>query len=100
MHVAHGPQSVAAGIPALVEKPVADDAAGATRLIEAAEAAGVPLLVGRHRRHNPLVAEAKRTIDAGRLGQIVSVHGTCWSISRTTTSTCHGGARRTPGRCS
>ena len=78
MHVAHGLECVAAGIPALVEKPVADDVAGATRLVEAAQAAGVPLLVGHHRRHNPLIAVAKQAIDAGRLGQVVSVHGACW----------------------
>jgi predicted dehydrogenase len=78
MHVEHGLESIAAGMPALVEKPIADDVAGATRLVEAAERAGVPLLVGHHRRHNPLVRQAKKVIDDGRLGQLVSVHGTCW----------------------
>ncbi|SMH48457.1 Gfo/Idh/MocA family protein [Azospirillum agricola] len=78
MHVGNGLESVAAGIPALVEKPLADDVGGATRLVEAAEAAGVPLLVGHHRRHNPLIREAKRVIESGRLGPIVSVQGTCW----------------------
>lgn len=78
MHVEGGLECIAAGIPALVEKPIADDLAEATRLVEAAEAAGVPLLVGHHRRHNPLIQEAKRAINAGRLGQVVSVHGTCW----------------------
>lgn len=78
MHIAHGLASVAAGLPALVEKPVADNVADATRLVEAAEAARVPLLVGHHRRHNPLVAAAKRAIDSGRLGRIVSVHTACW----------------------
>ncbi len=78
MHVANGMDCIAAGVPALVEKPIADDVAEATRLVEAAEAAGVPLMVGHHRRHNPLIQEAKRAIDAGRLGQLVSVQGACW----------------------
>ncbi len=78
MHVANGLDCVAAGIAVLVEKPIADDVAGATLLVEAAEAAGVPLLVGHHRRHNPLVQEAARTIREGRLGRLVAVHGTCW----------------------
>jgi len=78
MHVEHGLACIAAGLPALIEKPIADDVAGATRLVEAAEQAGIPLLVGHHRRHNPLIREAKKAIDDGRLGRIVSVQGTCW----------------------
>ncbi len=78
MHVANGLECLAAGIPVLVEKPIADDVVEATKLVEAAEKAGVPLLVGHHRRHNPLIQEAKKAIEAGLLGQVVSVHGTCW----------------------
>ncbi len=78
MHVANGLESVAAGIPVLVEKPIADDVSEATKLVEAAEKAGVPLLVGHHRRHNPMIQEAKKAIAAGRLGRVVSVHATCW----------------------
>jgi predicted dehydrogenase len=78
IHVANGLDSVAAGLPCLIEKPIADNVADATRLVEAADAAGVPLLVGHHRRHNPLIQAAKKAIDAGRLGRVVAVHGTCW----------------------
>ncbi|MFL5283005.1 MAG: Gfo/Idh/MocA family protein [Rhodopila sp.] len=78
MHVAHGLEAVDAGLPALIEKPIADDVDGATRLVEAAEKAGIDLLVGHHRRHNPLVQAAKKAIDDGRLGQLVAVHATCW----------------------
>ncbi|HEX6015840.1 MAG TPA: Gfo/Idh/MocA family oxidoreductase [Geminicoccaceae bacterium] len=78
MHVENGLECVAAGVPALVEKPLADDVIAATRLVEAAEAAGVPLLTGHHRRHNPLMRRAKEAIDSGRLGKIVAVHGICW----------------------
>jgi predicted dehydrogenase len=78
LHVEHGLACVAAGLPALIEKPLATDAAAGLRLVEAAKAAGVPLLTGHHRRHNPLVAAAKARIDAGALGRIVAVHGQCW----------------------
>lgn len=78
MHVANGLEAVAAGVPALIEKPIADEVADATKLVEAAETAGVPLLVGHHRRHNPLIQATKNAIDAGRIGQVVAVHGTCW----------------------
>lgn len=78
MHVENGLEAVAAGIPVLVEKPVADDVAGATRLVEAAEAAGVPLAVGHHRRHNPLMRRAQEVVASGRLGKILAVQATCW----------------------
>lgn len=77
-HVANGLEAVAAGIPALVEKPVSDDLAEATRLVEAAETAGAPLLIGHHRRHNPLIQAAKSALDKGRIGQILAVHAMCW----------------------
>ncbi len=77
-HVALGLQCVAAGLPMLVEKPIADEVPGATRLVDAAEAAGVKLLIGHHRRHNPLLRQAKQAIEAGRLGRLVAVHATCW----------------------
>ncbi len=78
LHVVGGLAAVAARIAVLVEKPIADDVAAAAGLVEAAERAGVALLVGHHRRHNPLIAEAKRAIDSGSIGQLVSVHATCW----------------------
>lgn len=78
LHVAHGMEAIAAGIPALVEKPIADSVEAGRALVEAAETAGVPLLVGHHRRHNPLIRKAKSIIEAGKLGRIVSVHGFFW----------------------
>ena len=78
LHVANGLEAISAGIPALIEKPLADDIAAAQRLVEAGEKAGVAVLTGHHRRHNPMIQNARATIDAGRLGQIVSVHGFFW----------------------
>lgn len=80
MHVEHGLAGIEAGLPLLVEKPLATDMPGAERLVRAAEKAGVPLAVGHHRRHNPLVLKAKQFIDEGRLGRIISVHGFFWLI--------------------
>jgi predicted dehydrogenase len=78
LHVANGLDCIAAGIPTLIEKPLADDVQEAEKLVTAAEDAGVPLLTGHHRRHNPLIRKAKAVIDSGRLGRIMSVQGTCW----------------------
>ena len=78
LHVAGGLACVARRLPLLVEKPIATDVAEARALVEAAEAAGVAVLVGHHRRHNPLIAAAKAMIDAGRIGPVVSVQAQFW----------------------
>ncbi len=78
LHVTHGLASIAAGLPTLVEKPIADSLDGARRLVAAADAAGVPLMVGHHRRHNPLIARARETLVSGKLGRIVAAHAFFW----------------------
>ncbi|MBD8890630.1 Gfo/Idh/MocA family protein [Roseibium litorale] len=77
-HVANGLQAVEAGIPALVEKPVAVGSDEGERLVMAGELAGVPLLAGHHRRYNPLIEKAKTLIGEGRFGQVVSVNVMGW----------------------
>jgi len=80
LHVAHGLACVAAGVPALIEKPIASNTASAAPLVAAAEAKGVALLIGHHRRHNPLVAAARAVIDRGELGRLTAVHAQTWLI--------------------
>jgi predicted dehydrogenase len=78
LHVENGLEAVAAGVPAIVEKPIADDVASATRLVEAAERTKVPLLVGHHRRYNPMIQKAKEIITTGRLGRVLTLQGSFW----------------------
>lgn len=78
LHVAHGLEAIAAGLPALIEKPVADDIESAERLVQAGEAAHVPILIGHHRRHNPVMRKAKDIIDSGQLGRVSVVHAMFW----------------------
>lgn len=78
LHVANALDVVAAGIPILVEKPIADNADAAAALVSAGRKADVPILVGHHRRHNPLVQAAKRVLESGRLGRILTAQGTFW----------------------
>lgn len=78
LHVEHGLQAVAAGLPALIEKPIADSVEAAEQLVNAAEAANIPLLIGHHRRHNALIADAKAKIASGALGRLVAVNAMFW----------------------
>jgi predicted dehydrogenase len=76
LHVEHGLACVAAGVPALIEKPIADSIAAGERLCEAAERAKVTLLAGHHRQHSPIMAKAVEIVRSGRLGHLVAVVGT------------------------
>lgn len=71
-HTAIGIACVERGLPVLVEKPIADTVADARRLCDAASAAKVPLLVGHHRRHNPILRRARELLAQGLLGRPVS----------------------------
>lgn len=77
-HVENGLSCVRARVPFLVEKPVAESADAGWTLVRAAAAAGVPMLAGHHRRHNPLVRRAREAIADGALGELRTVHGVCW----------------------
>ena len=75
LHVEQGLLCVAAGVPALVEKPIAHTYAEGLRLTEAAERAGVALLVGHHRLHSPIMHAAVEVVRSGILGPLVGVIG-------------------------
>jgi predicted dehydrogenase len=77
LHLAAGLACIERGIPVLVEKPVADTVVSALTLVEASAVAGIPVLVGHHRRHSPDMQEARRAIRRGDLGEIVAVNGLC-----------------------
>lgn len=73
-HVPIAVELVEAGIPVLVEKPVAETARMAIQLAEMSERKNVPVLVGHHRRHNPIVQEARSLIGAGKIGKLVAAN--------------------------
>ena len=75
LHVEQGLECVRAGVPALIEKPVATSVAEGRRFCEAAEAANARILVGHHRIHSPILAQARAVVQSGRLGPIVAVIG-------------------------
>jgi len=75
----HVPQALVCidhGLPVLVEKPVADTVDAGQALAEASEAAGIPVLVGHHRRHSPIIAKARDLVQSGALGRLTAVSAT------------------------
>ncbi|TCD16694.1 Gfo/Idh/MocA family protein [Oricola cellulosilytica] len=78
MHSEGAMACITAGIPALVEKPFAVDVGAAETVVAAAEKAGVALLTGHHRRHNPLIRRARAELEAGAIGRVISVHVNAW----------------------
>ena len=75
LHLEHGLLCIAAGIPILVEKPIAHRLDAGEKLVAAAEEARVPILVGHMRRHSPIMDEAVRVVRSGKLGRLVGVMG-------------------------
>lgn len=68
-----------AGIPVLVEKPIAGTLEEGQRIIVAAQERGVPVLMGHHRRYNPIIREMSDIADSGRLGDLIGFSGV-WSV--------------------
>ena len=78
LHVDQGLECIKKRIPVMVEKPLATSAREAQSLVQLSEESDVPLMVGHHRRHNPIIQKAKDVIQQGQVGQIRSVHMQCW----------------------
>lgn len=97
MHVEGGLDCVKAGVPVLVEKPIGDTVESATRLVDAGEAAGVPVLTGHHRTYSPIMRKAREIVAGGVLGRVVAVVGTALFHKPDEYFDAGGGWRREPG---
>jgi len=76
LHVPHALECIAAGVPMLLEKPIAPTVAEAERLIRAADETKARILIGHHRAHSPIMAKARQVVESGALGRLVAVTGT------------------------
>ncbi len=74
LHLPAALEAVQRRVPVLVEKPVADTLASAQLLCEAARACAVPVLVGHHRRYNPVVEKAREIVQGGGIGRLLAVN--------------------------
>lgn len=72
-HEAIGLSLAAAGVHAMIEKPLAQDTTSATRVADAFTAAGLVGAVGHIERYNPALQEARSRIEAGELGEVYQV---------------------------
>jgi scyllo-inositol 2-dehydrogenase (NADP+) len=75
-NVAHVPlarRAVAAGLPVVVDKPLATTATDAARVVREAEAAGVLVTVFQNRRNDDDFRTLRAVLDGGALGPVVRV---------------------------
>ena len=75
LHLPHALECIAAGVPMLLEKPIALTVAEGKTLVRAADEANAKILIGQHRAHSPIMVKAKQVVDSGALGRIVGVMG-------------------------
>ena len=73
-HISMALDCLERGVAALVEKPVADTVSEAQLLVDAQARTGVPVLVGHHRRHNPINRRARDILQSGQLGRVVTAN--------------------------
>jgi predicted dehydrogenase len=76
LHLEHAVACLAAGVPVLVEKPIAATVDEGLEIAAAAHRHEVPVLVGHHRRHSPILARAQEAIADGVLGGVVGTLAT------------------------
>lgn len=75
MHLEAGLEVIKRKIPLFMEKPVTDTIADGLKLVAAAEEAGVPIMVGHHRRHASDIQQAREIVQSGRLGRMMAING-------------------------
>jgi phthalate 4,5-cis-dihydrodiol dehydrogenase len=74
LHVEHVMTALAAGKHVLVEKPMAIDLAGAKAMVEAAERAGLLLMVGHSHSYDLPYRRMRDLVNEGRLGRVRMMH--------------------------
>ena len=64
----------AAGVHALIEKPIAHSIEAGERLVEAFDSRGLVGAVGHVERFNPALIELRKRLEQGELGQVYQIH--------------------------
>ena len=71
LHLPFALKAIGAGCAVLVEKPLATSYEEGAKLVQAASAAGVPLMAGHIERFNPAVQELRRRVRDGQAGEVL-----------------------------
>ena len=74
MHEPVGTACAERGLHIFMEKPIAATVEDADKLISSARANHVQLLIGHHRRFNPMMVATRDMVRGGELGEIVGIH--------------------------
>jgi predicted dehydrogenase len=96
LHVPQALQCIDAGVPILLEKPVAITVREARTLVDRIERTNASVLIGHHRAHSPIMAKAKQVVDSGQLGRLVAVMGSA-AFAKPDQYFADGPWRREPG---
>jgi predicted dehydrogenase len=75
LHMEMAVAAVAAGKPIWCEKPQAPTPSDAHTMMEAAEAVGLPTIVGFNYLRNPLMALVREIVDSGEIGEVIGFRG-------------------------
>lgn len=81
VHLEAALPAISAGLPVLIEKPVAATLEQAESIGTAAAKAGCRVLVGHHRRYHPQAAVAREMVRTGKLGDVLLVSGV-WGVRK------------------
>ena len=73
LHEEVGLKLAAAGVPALIEKPLAPSVDASRRLVDAFESAGLVAGVGHIERYNPALQSLRTRLESGELGDVYQV---------------------------
>ena len=76
-HFKDGLEVIRNKCPVLIEKPITIRSEDTDKLITEAKKKRVQILVGHHRRHNPVMLKAKELIDNNLLGKVRTVNINC-----------------------
>lgn len=62
-------------VPVLIEKPITDSLDDGVKLVELVKKKSAKVLIGHHRAHSPILTTARKIIQDGCLGRIVTIMG-------------------------
>jgi predicted dehydrogenase len=80
LHLAPTVDALRAGLPVIVEKPMAMNAADAQKMVDAGKKARKLLMIGFQWRFHPMAQLVRRSLDSGEMGKILYVR--CQALRR------------------